>query len=296
MRRRRQTVEVFSISALDLFASSLGVFMIITFVLFPYFRNKEEAQKNLTAASAQAQQASERERSATADAQEAERRARQAEDPRDQRLLLEAQQKLQAAQARMAVVQGQLDQLKLEAEAIVDFTILGLPTKAKSFVLVADMSGSMTAYAHILVSTLERILHPLDHSASLAIIGFQGAPPANLHFWPARGNASTMNASGKSTALAFGQSLRTRFSGPTPTLAALQVALEYDVEAVVLLSDGAPTDAPASYIVDAITRANAGKKEIHTVAIGDYNKQAGLVDFLQTLARRNKGAFTGVAK
>ena len=37
-------------------------------------------------------------------------------------------------------------------------------------------------------------------------------------------------------------------------------------------------------------------KEIHTVAIGDYTQNRGLVMFLQTLARQNGGDFVGVSR
>ena len=37
-------------------------------------------------------------------------------------------------------------------------------------------------------------------------------------------------------------------------------------------------------------------KEIHTVAIGDYTQNRGLVMFLQTLARQNGGDFIGVSR
>ena len=61
------------------------------------------------------------------------------------------------------------------------------------------------------------------------------------------------------------------------------------------MSDGAPTDNPIQEILDDITRVNGGRMEIDTVAIGDYNKYPPLVLFLQELAKRNRGAFTGVS-
>ncbi|MGF1641985.1 MAG: hypothetical protein ACFCUO_13650, partial [Rhodospirillales bacterium] len=38
--RRRQALEVLSISALDIFASSLGVFILISILMFPYYLNQ----------------------------------------------------------------------------------------------------------------------------------------------------------------------------------------------------------------------------------------------------------------
>ena len=43
MKRASKEINIFSISALDLFASALGAFMIVSFVLFPYFPNTSQA-------------------------------------------------------------------------------------------------------------------------------------------------------------------------------------------------------------------------------------------------------------
>lgn len=39
MRRRNREISIFSMSALDLFASALGAFILLTIVIFPYFPN-----------------------------------------------------------------------------------------------------------------------------------------------------------------------------------------------------------------------------------------------------------------
>ena len=41
MKKKNREITVFSISALDLFCSAMGVFMILCFVLFPYYQKKE---------------------------------------------------------------------------------------------------------------------------------------------------------------------------------------------------------------------------------------------------------------
>ena len=43
MKKKNREITVFSISALDLFCSAMGVFMILCFVLFPYYQKKEPA-------------------------------------------------------------------------------------------------------------------------------------------------------------------------------------------------------------------------------------------------------------
>ncbi|MGF1528033.1 MAG: hypothetical protein ACFCBW_14750 [Candidatus Competibacterales bacterium] len=54
MRRRQREINVFSISALDLFASAMGAFILITIVLFPYYL-RDANQENLAEALAQAE-------------------------------------------------------------------------------------------------------------------------------------------------------------------------------------------------------------------------------------------------
>lgn len=41
MRRRNREINIFSVSALDLFASSMGVFVLIALMLFPYYLRKQ---------------------------------------------------------------------------------------------------------------------------------------------------------------------------------------------------------------------------------------------------------------
>lgn len=52
MRRRNRTIEIFSISALDLFASALGAFILVTMILFPYYGQGRTMAARLDAADA----------------------------------------------------------------------------------------------------------------------------------------------------------------------------------------------------------------------------------------------------
>lgn len=47
LRRRRRHIEIFSISALDLFASALGAFILVTIILFPYYGEGRTAPERL---------------------------------------------------------------------------------------------------------------------------------------------------------------------------------------------------------------------------------------------------------
>ena len=67
------------------------------------------------------------------------------------------------------------------------------------------------------------------------------------------------------------------------------------VEAIILLTDGAPSFNEPAKIVKHITALNGGKKEIYSIAIGEYRAMPILVEFLEALSRRNGGSFLGVS-
>lgn len=98
------------------------------------------------------------------------------------------------------------------------------------------------------------------------------------------------------SARSFSNGLVGRFRSGTPTYLALRTALDYEVEAIFLLTDGAPNDIEDWHeIVRRITRENGGRKKIYCVAIVDYRDEPGLVAFLETLAKENGGQYLGVS-
>ncbi|MGB3454996.1 MAG: hypothetical protein WBA35_01435, partial [Litorimonas sp.] len=48
-------------------------------------------------------------------------------------------------------------------------------------------------------------------------------------------------------------------------------------------------------LVGELTRLNGGRKEIHTVVVGNYFDYDGTVEFMEDLARRNGGQFMALA-
>lgn len=312
MRRRNRDINIFSISALDLFASAMGVFVLLTIILFPYYMKQHTVVQQMQRLKQELQTAQQKLRQAEGDAGGAEtdiKRAR-AEARRARAEAKAAQAEARAAREKLAAAQSLAEAAKKEAEALRKgntrlrkqkrssrvFALLGITTNAKSFVILVDMSSSMMAYSRVMARTMQRLLDPLGAETKVQIIGFN-APNnrAQLYAWRSPFNLSPMTASNKRQAMAFARALSRRFSGRTPTHRALREALRYSAEAIILLSDGAPTDSKVDIIIQDITRANAGKKEINTVAIGDFNKHPALVRFLQALAKRNRGEFTGVA-
>lgn len=308
MRRPNRDTTVFTTSAIDLFASALGAFILLVMILFPYYRNAGSDD-----AFAKTQEIQEQRRLAAGKIEEllAAQRISQSE-VQD---MDEANRGIQAAISRMREKMGDIKtQLaedpvvapepieeiveEPEPEALVagvEFSILGLATEAKTFVIVVDMSGSMLSYTDLMIKSVQEVLEPLNESNQFAIMGYQGNPAPVLWTYPNRGLAQG-TPENVASAREFARSLARRFSGSTPTHYALLSALEYPADAIILMSDGEPDNAPGFIIQDVASLNRYEHKEIHTVAIGDYTQNRGLVMFLQTLARQNGGDFVGVSR
>jgi len=309
MRSPNRETSVFTTSAIDLFASALGAFILLVMILFPYYRNAGD-----DAAFSRTQEIQELRRLASGEVANllAEQQVAQSEiqDLNESNRGIEAQ--ISRIRKRMADIKTQLAQEPVpqpepveeiieepEPEALtagVEFSILGLATEAKSFVIVVDMSGSMLSYTDLMVKSVLELLEPLDESNEFAIIGYQGNPSPVLWTFPDQGGLSPGTAANLDAAKAFVQSLARRFAGSTPTHYALLSAMQYPAKAIILLSDGEPDNAPGFIIQDVAGLNRYENKEIHTVAIGDYTQNRGLVMFLQTLARQNGGDFVGVSR
>jgi len=308
MRRPSRDTSVFTTSAIDLFASALGAFILLVMILFPYYRNAGSDD-----AFSRTHEIQERRRLASGEL--ADLLAAQETAQSEVQELDEANRGIEAALSRlrkkMADIKTQLAEEPVvapepveeiveepEPEALVagvEFSILGLATEAKSFVIVVDMSGSMLSFTELMVKSVLEVLEPLDSSNEFAIIGYQGIPAPVLWTYPERGLVQGTPAN-LDAAREFTRSLARRFSGSTPTHYALLSALQYPADAIVLMSDGEPDNAPGFIIQDIATLNRYENKEIHTVAIGDYTQNRGLVMFLQTLARQNDGDFVGVSR
>jgi len=71
-------------------------------------------------------------------------------------------------------------------------------------------------------------------------------------------------------------------------------------EAIFLVSDGLPNPRANNglrpdRLAREITRINAGRKEIHTVVVGNYFDYDGTVEFMETLSAQNQGQFMALA-
>ena len=309
MRIPDRNTAVFSTSAIDLFASALGAFILLMMLLFPYYRNAGS-----DAAYAKSEDIMQQRRLAAGEIEEllADQRVAQSE-------LQELDVVNRGIEAQISRIRNQLADIKTqlaetpvpalepieaiieetEPEALtagVEFSILGLATQAKSFVIVIDMSGSMLSYSSLMIKSVLEVLEPLDESNEFAIIGYQGNPSPVLWNYPDGTGLIQATPENLEVARAFTESLARRFSGSTPTHFALMSAMQYPAKSIILMSDGEPDNSPAFIIQDIASLNRLKRKEIHTVAIGDYTHNRGLVMFLQELAKQNGGDFVGVSR
>ena len=298
MKRPDRNLEVFSLSALDLFASAMGAFMIVTIILFPYYLNRHATEDDLGRIEAAKAEGLQKATSARA---RAEQLAQELADLEAARSEKDEMEKIEAeiAQAKAAVAAQKKKNASLaeEFDRAVPFSILGIQTNAEKFVIVVDMSGSMNQYKPIISETVARTLAPLKEETRFAMVGFHGGgrDPVEILHWPRGREMRPATAANKSAAQRVLISWINMFGGKTPTLEALGATLKYDPEAIILMSDGAPTSRPTpDEIVDMVTHANANSAEIHSVAIGEYTEDVSLIAFLRDLASRNNGSFVGV--
>jgi hypothetical protein len=309
MKIPERDTAVFSTSAIDLFASALGAFILLVMLLFPYYRNAGPDE-----AFSRTQEIMELRRQASAQTQDkmAEQDILQNELDQLSGANRETENYITLLRKEMSDVKEQLAQIPVEVpsptELItpptvptavtdgVEFSILGLASQARSFVIVIDMSGSMLNYEDLMVRSVLEILKPLDASKQFAIIGYQGNPEPQIWRFPSENRLVAATEGNLNEARLFTQTLGRRFEGSTPTNFALQAALEYPASAIILMSDGAPNN-PPGYILEKITGLNQIRRtEIHTVAIGEYTHDRKLVLFLQSLSRLNYGDFVGVSR
>jgi hypothetical protein len=316
MKKRRRNIEILSLSAIDLFASALGAFFIISAILLPYYPNmKDGGITNARLVAETKVQQLEAKRSleeAENVAKEKDQRLKEiaaAKDAAKRKAILETKMKAakalgQALARETASLESELKKLKKQnkakrktapsASGSTDFSVMGITTKAKSFVILVDLSGSMSAWSGVLVETLSKIIEPFDDSVKFAILGFQGY--GVTQHWPNRRQMAIADERSKISARSFIRQLPMMVRGSTPTQSALVAGLGYRPQSIILVSDGAPDDDEPQNILRYVKGLNQGRVQINTVAVGDYLQHTALINFLNDLAKQNQGQFVGVIR
>lgn len=311
MRTRNRIFEVYSLSAIDLFASAMGAFIIISIILMPDYQKEVRSQGDL---------------------EYLEELAGQTEALLDQTLegnrdvleaLLAAQTKHERLQARLEAVSSELQVLDAQRQArldqppppppspveteeddgrnLVTFRFLGLKTDRKRILFLVDMNRFLATHDALVRQTVLRAMDSLQDGYEFSIIGFQQQDSGPEYYrWPEDGGLVAMNDRNRADARKFLGTLSGRFEGASSILDAFERAFETDAGAIVLISDGLPNPTyndglVAGQLVRAITVANRKQQEVHAVTVGDYFKYKGTVEFMESLARANGGGFLALS-
>ena len=316
MKKSNRELNIFSMSTLDLFASAMGAFILITLVLFPYVLNtgdsedqvadeqvaqvKAQLEEQLAQLKAQLEKqeaeikAQLEERMAKAKAQVEEQVEEQQPpipktgDSEEElaRIKVEFEEEIEVLQKKIEDLREEIDRTSI---------LLGIRTKAEKFVFVLDMSGSMDNYRQAMILSVDALLAGFKTEIELAMIGFHTYTYTNLirlHYWPANKTYFRVNQNTRNRVMSQTKNWMGQVGGGTPTLEALKGALALNPEEIILLTDGAPLGDWRS-IVNTITSLNTQKIPIHVVAVGDYLAQGDFIKFLVELTKRNDGSLVG---
>jgi hypothetical protein len=303
---------VYSLSAIDLFASAMGAFIIITIILMPDYQKEVRLEGHLEYIESLAGQT--------------EALVNDTEQGTDSiRESLSTAQTLQLElQAEQEIMSSELETIRAQLQArndqppppppspvetdedqgsnLVTFRFLGLKTDKTRLLLLIDMNKYLAGHEALVAKTVARALESLKSGYEFGILGFQQLDSGpRYHRWPEDGGLVAMSGSNRAKALRFVRQLSGQFGGSSSVRDALSLAFASPAEAIILISDGLPNPAyngglPPRALIQDIVLSNIGGKEIHAVTIGDYFRYKGTVDFMESLARANSGKFLALAQ
>ena len=312
MRTRMRNLGVYSLSAIDLFASAMGAFMIITIILMPDYQKEVQLEGQLLYLDSLA---SVTESLVNETVQGLDSTNDALSTAQTHQLELQAEQEIMSSEIETirARLQARLEQppppppspVETEDELgsqLVTFRFLGLKTDKTRLLLMIDMNKYLASHEALVAKTVARALESLKTGYEFAILGFQQLDSGpRYHRWPENGDLVVMSNSNRAEALRFVRQLSGKFAGSSSLQDAFAKAFDSPAEAIILISDGLPNPTyngglPPRALIQDIVLANSQGKEIHAVTIGDYFRYKGTVEFMESLARANSGNFLALAQ
>jgi len=299
-------------SAIDLFASAMGAFMIITIILMPDYQKEVRLEGHLDYLDALV---AETDAMLNDTVQGVESTDEALSTALVRQLELQAEEEIMSSELETirARLQARLDHppppppspVETEEELgsqLVTFRFLGLKTDKTRLLLMIDMNKYLAGHEALVSKTVSRALQSLQSGYEFAILGFQQLDSGPRYYrWPEDGSLKVMSNSNRTEALRFVRQLSGKFAGSSSVQAAFKIAFESPADALILISDGLPNPAyngglPPRALIQDIVLANTKGKEIHAVTIGDYFRYKGTVEFMESLARANSGNFLALAQ
>jgi len=311
MKMRRRNFEIFSLSAVDLFASAMGAFIIITIVLMPDYQKEVRSLGDLEIL----EELTGKTQAILNETVEGKNDILEA--------LNAAQTKHQEMQAQQEIVSSELETLEAELQARhneppppppspvvtpdeegsnqVTFRFLGLKTDKKRILFLIDMNSYLAGHEKLVRRTVIRAMDSLQTGYKFGILGFQQLDSGPKYYrWPADGSLASMTPGNRSQATGFLHSLSRQFRGSSSLINVFDQVFSSPADAVILFSDGLPNPdfnngLSPGRLVRSITVSNSRGMEIHAVTVGDYFKYRGTIEFMESLARANAGGFMALA-
>ena len=300
-RRPSGNLQVFSLSAIDIFASAMGAFIIIAIVLMPDYQKEVRYEGQL------------------------ERLQMMVDNIDDQ--LTEQELEKDKLKKAIAAARAQLSKIKSEetkllqelaastkpiprkapkddpadvdtkAKNQVTFRVLGLKTTRRKVALVVDLAGGRAKHKDAIKKALIRTIDSFQEYHEYYILGYHSSGGSFLtHRWPDLGFMEGGEKS-KQEAFDYIDKLMGQFGGRNAMYDALKTGLESEAGAVVLISDGFADprvngNRDFDEIVSGIKSLNGEAKEVHSVLVGDFlNYYPPPLVLMQDIAKENNGNF-----
>jgi hypothetical protein len=303
---------VFSLSAIDLFASAMGAFIIITIILMPDYQKEVRLEGHLEYIESLAAET------------EAVLNDTELGINSMNEMLTTAQTRQVELQAEQEIMSSELETIRAKLQArndkppppppspveteekqgsnLVTFRFLGLKTDKTRILLLVDMNKYLADHQGLVAKSIVRALDSLQSGYEFGILGFQQLDSGpRYHRFPENGGLLAMNSSNRAQAQRFVRQLAGKFEGSSSLKDAFSQAFKTPAEALILFSDGLPNPAyngglPPRALIQDIVLSNSRGVEIHSVTLGDYFKYKGTVEFMENLARANSGKFLALAQ
>lgn len=315
MKRGRREVEIFSMSALDLFASAMGAFVLLAVMMLPYYFKGKEYEKEIgqlekqlvtvQAKAAEAKSIAEKSKALSpendpvapveSDSAAAKLSAAKAENASLRARAEDIKRRIDEAAQALAVA----PQTKPKATKKVTFRFLGLKTTRDRFLVLVDGARRIKRSAPNLPKILRDIVSVMGPGNELAIAFYRYANGRLVyHRWPDQGFREGGPAT-QQEALDFLRKKYADMQGGSATSRALTRALSDNAEAIILVSDGVifpkhNEGLNGSGIVARTKAQNRTKTEIHSVAVGIFYKNRDFYTFLTDLSAANNGDLKGL--
>lgn len=309
-------------SALDLFASAMGAFVLLSVMMLPYYFKGKEYETEIGQLTSQkaAAAAAAAEALAEAATRKLQLTAPEPAAPHLAKLksLSPAQVALKAAldtQKSLASKADEIEKKIVEEKELaknlvepkkkikkvkVTFRFLGLKSDQDSYLVLIDGSSRVRQFAPNLPDILSGIVSVFRPQKKLAISFYSSV---NNQFtqkrWPQSGYLPG-DEKNRAAALKFMENTYRTMSGGSATYQALTNAVSRETaDAVILVSDGfifPPHNAgrDPGDVISAVTQANRAGVEINAVAVGLFYKSKQFAEFLNLLSARNKGDFKAI--